>query len=164
MYYMKNYKLSIQSLNNYSVGTAGTTNNTYAIDWTFLPPDKSFLVSFNFITNRYNFSGANANNSQVLVSANLGQYNNYTGNATIDKMQNIIIGGLKLYRASTRSSVGSQTDIAYKANIKTNPPIYIDRRPTDNFLNIVLTSITDSDVVLNNFTLPYLMNLYFQEI
>jgi len=79
-------------------------------------------------------------------------------------MQNNIIGGLKIYRASTRGSGGFLTDISYKANIKTNPPIYIDRRPTGNFLNIVITSIIDGEAALNNFTLPYLMNLYFQEI
>ena len=57
---MKNYTLSLQSANTFSMNTAGTTlNNTYAVDWTFLPPDKSFLVSFNFISGRYNFSGAN---------------------------------------------------------------------------------------------------------
>ena len=162
---MKNYTLSLQSANTFSVNTAGTTlNNTYAVDWTFLPPDKSFLVSFNFITARYNFSNANTNDRQFLVSANLGQYNNYTGNAIIDKMQNNIIGGLKMYRASTRGVSGNLTDISYKANIKNNNPIYIDRRPTSNFLNIVITSIIDSETALNTFTLPYLMNLYFQEI
>jgi len=89
---MKNYKLSIQSANNYSVGTAGTTlNNTYAIDWTFLPPDKSFLVSFNFITNRYNFGGTNPNDRQFLVFANFRQYNSYKGNATIDKCKIILL-------------------------------------------------------------------------
>ena len=38
---MKHYTLSLQSSNNFSVNTAGTTlNNTHAVDWTFLPPDK----------------------------------------------------------------------------------------------------------------------------
>ena len=162
---MKNYKLSLQSADNFSVNNAGTTlNNTYAIDWTFLPADKSFLVSFNFISGRYNFFGVSAADKNFLVSANLGQYNNDTGSSTISKQQNNILGGFKIYRASARANAGFHTDQSYKASIKTNPPIYIDRRPTDNFLNIVITSIIDGENALNTFTLPYQLNLFFQEI
>ena len=161
-----NYKLTLNSSTYFSKLNA--TNNlsiTYAIDWSFLPKDKSFLVSFRFITNRYNFGTTPANNRQFLVNANLGQSNNYTGDATLDKIQNNILGGLKLYRASTRSADGAFTDTAYKANIHTNSPIYIDRRPTDNYLNIVITSIIDPDTnFLNNFTQGYQMVLFFQEI
>ena len=161
-----NYKLTLNSSTYFSKLNA--TNNlsiTYAIDWTFLPKDKSFLVSFRFITNRYNFGATPANNRQFLVNANLGQSNNYTGDATLDKIQNNIIGGLKLYKASSRTADGSPTDTAYKANIHANSPIYINRRPTDNFLTIVITSIIDPDTnFLNNFTQGYQMDLFFQEI
>ena len=161
-----NYKLTLNSSTYFSKLNA--TNNlsiTYAIDWTFLPKDKSFLVSFRFITNRYNFGLTPANNRQFLVNANLGQSNNYTGDATLDKTQNNIIGGLKIYRASTRTADGASTDMTYKANIHTNSPFYIDRRPTDNFLNIVITSIIDPDTnFLNNFTQGYQMDLFFQDI
>ena len=94
-----NYKLTLNSSTYFSKLNA--TNNlsiTYAIDWTFLPKDKSFLVSFRFITNRYNFGTTPANNRQFLVNANLGQSNNYTGNAILYKMQNNIIGGLKFIK------------------------------------------------------------------
>ena len=161
-----NYKLTLNSSTYFSKLNA--TNNlsiTYAIDWTFLPKDKSFLVSFRFISTRYNFNSTPANNRQFLVSANLGQCNNYTGDATLDKTQNNIIGGLKIYRASSRLADGASTDMTYKANIHTNSPIYIDRRPTDNFLTIVITSIIDLDTnFLNNFTQGYQMDLFFQEI
>ncbi len=114
-----NYKLSLNSSTYFSkLNATNNLNITYAIDWTFLPKDKSFKVSFRFITNRKNFNSTPANNRQFLVNANLGQSNNYTGNATLDKMQNNIIGGLKLYRASGRSALGSPTDTAFKANIK----------------------------------------------
>ena len=159
-----NYKLTLNSSTYFSKLNA--TNNlsiTYAIDWTFLPKDKSFLVSFRFITNRYSIF-ATANNRQFLVNANLGQYNNYTGNAILNKMQNNVIGGLKMYQASPRTATGNHTDMAYKANIKNNKPIYINKRPTDNFLTISISSIIDGDTNLSSFTLPYQMDLFFQEI
>ncbi len=162
-----NYKLTLNSNTNYSkLNATNYLSITYAIDWSFLPKDKSFLVSFRFITNRYNFGTTPpANNRQFLVSANLGQSNNYTGNATLDKMQNNIIGGLKIYRASSRLADGASTDMAYKANIRTNSPFYIDRRPTDNFLTIVITTTIDTEInFLNSFNLPYQMDLFFQEI
>ena len=160
-----NYKLSLNSSTYFSkLNATNTTNITYAIDWTFLPKDKSFLVSFHFISGRYNFATTNANNSQFLVNANLGQSNSYTGNATLDKMQNNILGGLKLYKASLRTADGSPTDTAFKSKIKNNSPIYIDRRPTVNFLTILISSIIDSDATLTDFTQAYLMELFFQEI
>jgi len=161
-----NYKLTLNSSTYFSKLNA--TNNlsiTYAIDWTFLPKDKSFLVSFRFITNRYNFGTTPANNRQFLVNANLGQSNNYTGDATLDKTQNNIIGGLKIYRASTRTADGASTDMAYKANINTNSPIYLNTRPTDNFLTISITSTVENETnFLNGFIQGYQMDLFFQEI
>ena len=160
-----NYKLTINSSTYFSkLNATNNLNITYAIDWTFLPKDKSFLVSFHFISNRTNFNLTSANNRQFLVSANLGQSDNYTGNATLGKNQNNIIGGLKLYKASSRAAAGSPTDTAFKANIKNNRPIYLNTRPTDNFLTISISSIIDSDATLTDFTLAYLMDLYFQEI
>jgi len=160
-----NYKLSLNSSTYFSkLNATNNVNLTYAIDWTFLPKDKSFLVSFRFITNRKNFNSTPANNRQFLVNANLGQSNNYTGNATLDKTQNNIIGGLKLYRASSRGAGASPTDTSFKANIHTNSPIYLNTRPTDNFLNIVITSIIAGEAALSEIDLPYLMELFFQEI
>ena len=78
-------------------------------------------------------------------------------------MQNNVIGGLKMYQASPRTSSGNYTDMAYKANINNNKPIYINTRPTDNFLTISISSIIDGDTNLI-FNLPYLMDLFFQEI
>jgi hypothetical protein len=159
-----NYKLTLNSSTYFSkLNATNNLNITYAIDWTFLPKDKSFLVSFRFITNRYNFGTTPTNNRQFLVNANLGQSNNYTGNASLDKLQNNILGGLKLYKASSRTADGNPTDTAYKANIKNNKPIYINTRPTDNFLTISISSIIDGDTNLS-FNLPYLMDLFFQEI
>jgi hypothetical protein len=161
-----NYKLTLNSSTYFSkLNATNNTNITYAIDWCFLPKDKSFLVSFHFISVRYNFASTNANNRQFLVNANLGQSNSYTGNATLDKMQNNILGGLKLYKASSRIADGSPTDTAFKSKIKNNSPIYIDRRPTDNYLTISITSIVEPDTtLLNSFTGAYQMELFFQEI
>jgi hypothetical protein len=160
-----NYKLSLNSSTYFSkLNATNNTNITYAIDYTFLPKDKAFLVSFRFISSRYNFNATPANNRQFLVNANLGQSNNYTGNAILDKMQNNILGGLKLYKASTRNTAGTPTDTSFKANIKNNRPIYLNTRPTDNFLTISISSIIDSDATLTDFTQAYLMDLFFQEI
>ncbi len=77
-----NYKLTLNSSTYFSkLNATNNLNITYAIDWCFLPKDKSFLVSFRFITNRYNFGATPANYRQFLVNANLGQCNNHTGNA-----------------------------------------------------------------------------------
>ena len=68
-----NHKLSLNSSTYFSkLNATNNLNITYAIDWTFLPKDKSFLVSFRFITNRYNFGATPTNNRQFLVNANLG--------------------------------------------------------------------------------------------
>ena len=69
---MKFYNLFLRINNYYSTtNTANTLNRTYEVDWTFLPKDKHFKVSFNFCSNRFQ-SALNANDRQYLVLTNLG--------------------------------------------------------------------------------------------
>ena len=159
---MKFYTLFLRSENYYSsTNTANTLNRTYAIDWTFLPKDKQYKVSFNFWSNRFT-SATNLNDRQYLVLTNLGGYNSFSASNNVDKKVNNILGGLKLKRASSRTSAGLQTDMHYRADIQSNSPIYLNDRPSSNFLTIDITSILGStDAIL---TSQYYMELFFEEI
>ena len=159
---MKFYNLFLRSNNYYSTtNTANTLNRTYAVDWTFLPKDKHFKITFNFCSNRFQ-SALNANDRQYLVLTNLGGYNSFTGDNNVDKNVNNILGGLKLKQASKRTSGGLQTDMHYRANAKSNPAIYLNDRPSSNFLTIDIISIlgsTDASV-----SSQYYIELCFEEI
>ena len=159
---MKFYNLFLRSNNYYSTtNTANTLNRTYAVDWTFLPKDKHYKVSFNFASNRFT-SATSLNDRQYLVLTNLGGYNSFTGDNNVDKNVNNILGGLKLKSASRRTSAGLQTDMHYRANAKSNPAIYLNDRPSSNFLTIDITSILGStDAIL---TSQYYIELCFEEI
>ena len=127
----------------------------------FLPKDKHFKVSINFCSNRFQ-SALNANNRQYLVLTNLGGYNSFTGSNNVDKNVNNILGGLKIKRGSKRASDGLPTDMHYRANDKSNSPIYLNDRPSSNFLTIDITSILGStDATL---TSQYYIELCFEEI
>ena len=159
---MKFYNLFLRSNNYYSTtNTANTLNRTYAVDCTFLPKDKHFKVSFNFCSNRFQ-SATNANNRQYLVLTNLGGYNSFTGGNNVEKNVNNILGGLKIKRGSWRTADGIQTDMHYRANDTSNSPIYLNDRPSSNFLTIDIISIlgsTDASV-----SSQYYIELCFEEI
>ena len=159
---MKFYNLFLKSDNYFSTtNNANTLNRTYAIDWTFLPKDKHYKVSFNFASNRFT-SATSLNDRQYLVLTNLGGYNSFTGDNNVDKNVNNILGGLKVKIASRRTSGGFNTDMHYRANAKSNPAIYLNDRPSSNFLTIDITSIlgsTDASV-----SSQYYIELCFEEI
>ena len=159
---MKFYNLFLRSNNYYSTtNTANTLNRTYAVDWTFLPKDKHFKVTFNFCSNRFQ-AGTTLNNRQYLELTNLGGYNSFTGGNNVEKNVNNILGGLKIKQASKRTSAGQQTDINYRANDKSNSPIYLNDRPSSNFLTIDIISILGSPDA--SLTAQYYIKLCFEEI
>ena len=159
---MKFYNLFLKSDNYFSTtNTANTLNRTYAIDWTFLPKDKHYKVSFNFASNRFT-SATSLNDRQYLVLTNLGGYNSFTGSNNVAKNVNNILGGLKIKQGSKRSSAGQPTDMHFRANDKSNSPIYLNARPSSNFLTIDIISIlgsTDASV-----SSQYYIELCFEEI
>ena len=69
---------------------------------------------------------------------------------------------MKLKQASKRTATGIQTDMHYRANDKYNSPIYLNDRPSDNFLTIDITSIIGSTDA--SLTAQYYIELYFEEI
>jgi hypothetical protein len=118
---MKTYNLVLQS----SVGTNGTPNETYFFDWGQLPQSR-YSVQFTF-------NSADVAPTSVYVAnlfLDLGQQQTtFMVASTLEtsvQPRGNFLGSL--------SSLGSGANHYYFADLTTNPPIYLNNRPTNNNL------------------------------
>lgn len=152
------YNLYLNSLTNNPLTnyySANSTNNRgqriYAVDWSFLPEDKEFQVSFKFISRGLTLTANNIYN----IVANFNQPNCISAGSDIRRNTNSILGVIK------PRQITGDTDVQLIANPKDNEPVSLLKRPNDNFLEI---KIVDNDGVQFNLGQDYLMILSFEEI
>ena len=143
-------------LTNYysAVSAVEYAQRVFAVDWSFLPQDKKYNVSFKFASR----SASLTNDSQVYVSANfLPSSTTLTGGSIVQQNNNNILGLLKV-RAATTLGTG---DMQYFANPLDNKPVSILGRPNDNFLEITLRNITGVQATLTS--IVWYMIISFEE-
>ena len=152
------YNLYLNSLANnpltnfYSANSnANRGQRIYAVDWSFLPEDKQFEVSFKFLARGLTLTA----NDIYYITANFNQPNCITAGSDIRRNTNNILGVVK------PRQITSSTDVQLVASPKDNEPILLLERPNDNFLEIKVITNTGTQYNLAN---DYLMILSFHEV
>ena len=140
-------------LTNYYSAVLSTNRGQriYAVDWSFLPDNKQFEVSFKFLSRGLTLTANDIYN----LTANFTQPNCISAGSDIRRNTNSILGVIK------PRQVTSSTDVQLVANPKDNEPIFLLKRPVDNFLEI---KILDNDGAQYNLGQDYIMIISFEEV
>jgi hypothetical protein len=142
-------------LTNYH--SAITANNrgqrVYAVDWSFLPENKKFEVSFRFASKASAFTA----NDLYYITTNFGPTStSLSGGSMVRRQNNNIIGTLKVRSISTTAG-----DLQLVSLPLENEPVLLLQRPTNNLLEV---SIMSNPSTQYNLTTDYLLTLSFTEV
>ena len=143
-------------LTNYYSAVSATDHSqrVFAIDWSFLPHDKKFKVSFKFSSRAATLT----NSDQIYVTANfLPNSTTLAGSSVIQQLNTSLLGLLKV-----RAATPSNADMQYVSNPNDNLPVYLFGRPTNNFLEIVLKTYAGANANFTN--LIWYMVISFEEV
>ena len=146
----KCYNLTFDSTDFY--GGANNNKRTYFVNWSFLPNDKSYKVTFSYMSvASTNVDGLTAVMSLLL---NLGATDSFfADNTGINSTQ--FMGNLKV------ASVG--TNNYFFADKTTNQEIYLNSRPTQNVLEVQLHQGLSGTNFANPVPTNYVLTLCFEE-
>ena len=143
-------------LTNYYSAVSATdySQRVFAIDWSFLPQDKNYKVSFKFASRAASLT----NSDQIYVTANfLPNSTTLAGGSVVQQNNTSLLGLLKV-----RAATPSNADIQYFSNPKDNQPVYLFGRPNNNFLEINLKTYAGVNATLTN--LIWYMVISFEEV
>jgi hypothetical protein len=153
------YNIQLNSNNK----ARGTFNNslTYNFDWSVLPDNTAFKVSFAFIAAKNVLQG----NTIANVECDIGQTNCYTTSSTsFGAQQNKILGQLYPYNVVANNSTYSYL----YADRNNNPPIYIPIRPNNTSITVNIRDQTGTlyldDGNIRAPVADYILTLIFEEI
>jgi hypothetical protein len=141
--------------NYYSANaTANRGQRVYAVDWSFLPENKKYEISFRFASK----SGTYTADNLLYVTATIGLLSTTaTGSSITARKNNRVLGVLKPRQASP-----TVNDIQLSALASDNEPLTILSRPADNYLEILIMDATTG--LQYNLTTDYVLILTFTEI
>ena len=130
----KIYNVQLNSANATTVTTANS-NLTYNIDWAdLLPPNRRFKLTFAFMSSLIYGN----NNSFPAITTNL--LGNTYRPATNGYQQSYYLGHLRPIPVIFPNSTSFGTYNNYTASITDNAPIYLENRPRDNNLQVVISN------------------------
>lgn len=146
------YFSSLTGSNNYG-------HRVYAVDWSFLPENKKFKMTFKLQSKRRSSLGYNAGANIIRVRCNLnGLFNqNINGGYNVNKSNNDFIGLMVIKRSSEGSNDNQLRTFPHH-----NPPTFLSGRPTGNFITI--ETLNNTGIRNSGITGPYLMSLYFEVV
>lgn len=122
----KSYNIIFNSQNKIS-SASSLSNCTFGMDWSVIPED-SYEIHFTFVTKVMNLSTTDI----ALININLGSSTVFQASNRISASTTNFLGISKPYVISTTSYLLAEDN--------TNPPIYINTRPSDPFVNIIINS------------------------
>jgi len=135
---------------NSNFGSGAITNNkSYCVNWSNLPDDKKFKLTWSFTCSS---NVAYALGIINYVFCDLGQSQQiFTSQNSLLNYRCDFLGSLKL-----RASTGKYTTFA--CVMTSNPPLFLDRKPTNNIINVGIfngsaTQNQLSTVIPDNYTL-----------
>jgi hypothetical protein len=154
------YTITIPSTNKLSGDPAAPIGNaTYQIDWSFLPNDCDFKMSFTFISKQEAAAGASVMNQVYLItSPDLASRLVYSAGKTTTTQSSPDLG----YVYPNFAVVGASTYYGFIARATDNNPIYIRGRPTSNQFTVQIYS-TDKSFI-HNMAADYVLTLTFEKI
>lgn len=130
----------------------------YGVDWSFLPENKKFKVSFAFTSKQYATTPYTYSNIYMLA-ANFGPLALvFDGGSTIQKRSSSVLGFLRVVQGNTTTAA----DSILAATTLDNPPFMILSRPTNNLLEVWVWKNTTS----TGSAMPtdYILTLSFEEV
>lgn len=135
--------------------TFATLNSAnYFIDWSFLPQQKKYKVSFSFTTMKGEFDNDNISQIYIDFTASPNTYEISSSANTWRKTTNFL--GL-VHPVVNSGSLDSRLC----ASIIDNPPIYINGRPSNNKFSVKFYDMTK---VLYDPVVNYILTLSFEEM
>jgi hypothetical protein len=137
----KVYNLFLTSQNVFQTNSA-TRDLVYAVDWSFLPDNKSFLVSCRFGSSDLNIT---ASCMGAITWDVLNSYS-YTGSGQTSKQSNNLLAFIKVRGTSTNT-----TNNQLYVSPKNMTPVYIPARPNANLLRIRLVNANALNDLLTTF-------------
>lgn len=151
------YNLYLNSLTYHaSTPTPGNRGTRiYAVDWSFLPNNKRFKVTFRFVSRKATLTCDN----NYLIQCNLGCTNTRSGgdgSNQIGAASNNILGMVYSRAGSTAT-----TDLQLSATYLENAPIYLNARPSSNLLTVQIVDYING---IFNLGVEYMMILTFEEV
>jgi hypothetical protein len=147
----KIYNIILNS--NFGVG-AGGANKTYCVNWCNLPDNKKFKLTWSFTCSTATYSNFGIIN---YVFCDLGQSNQFFATTTnnLTNKRYDFLGSLKPNVITNKYSV-------YTCNTESNPPIFLDRKPNNNIINVLVTGGSLITGGVNTFN--YTLILSFEEL
>lgn len=142
-------------LTNYysAVSSSNRGQRIYAVDWSFLPPDKKFEVSFRFASK----AGAFTASDLYFITVDFGPVSTcLSAGSMVRRQNNNILGILKAQMVSTTAG-----DLQLISLPNENAPILILGRPTNNFVEVKIMSSPSSQYNLGS---DYILILTFKEV
>lgn len=151
---MKDFTITIPSSNFHVKNTAGSNSDlTFNIDWGFLPNHENYELSFSFITK----TSATLTGSAIISLLDLGSVVNTYGvkpSTTRATLSNGIVGYAE--------SLITGATYYLKAELQTNPPVYLYGTPCNNLFRVVLKQIDNATNYVLADTIDYLLVLHFK--
>ena len=125
----------------------------YAVDWSFLPEDKKFKVSFRFNS----LGGSFTSNNLLYITTSFGpNANSVSAGSSVARKPNNILGILKVRQGTTAT-----TDLCLASFPDNNRPLFLNGRPNDNLLEIKIMS---NPTTQYNLGVDYILILSFEEV
>jgi hypothetical protein len=137
----KVYNLFLTSNNVFKTNSA-TRDLVYAVDWSFLPDNKSFNVTCRFGSSDLNVTAS----CMGAITWDVLNSNSYTGSGQTSKQSNGLLAFIKVRGTST-----STTNNQLYVSPKNMTPVYIPARPNGNLLNIKLVNANALNDLLTTF-------------
>ena len=143
---------------NASNGTGADHSKAFLVDWDKIPDYKPLKLTFSFVTNDTGDAFAQIAN----IYCNLGQSQNYFG--TGDSMTNSRGDYLGFLVPVSYPIAGGLFYESVRADLNTNPPIYLYRRPQQSNITVEIKTSTNQQTNYVNALGNYTLILSFEEI
>lgn len=140
-----------------TISAANVSQRVYAVDWTFLPNNKKFKVSFNYITGR---GQVNPNHIGYIVM-NLNNSSNVTSSSIVEYESTNMIGFFMPIWGSNRVSLGIPSDVWMSAKPGDNPPFILSSNSLNSLVEVILYNLDGTQFVMP-INKNYQMTLYFE--
>ena len=136
-----------------TISAANVSQRVYAVDWSFLPNNKKFKVSFHYLSGRGQY---NPDNTGYIVM-NFNNSSNVTSSSIVEYQSTNMIGCFMPVIGSTRAAAGIPSDIFMSANPDDNPPFILNSNSLNSLLEVLIYNADGTQ-----FNKKYQMTLYFE--
>ena len=140
-----------------TIAANNVAQRVYGVDWSFLPNNKKFKVSFHYASGR---GQLNPDHTGYIVM-NFNNSSNVTNSSLVEYQSTNIIGFFMPVWASPRSNLGVYSDISMLAYPTDNPPFILSFNSLNSLLEVILYNLDGTQFVMPP-NKNYQMTLYFE--